>query len=75
MITSNPEWKAGAESGTPLGRLGTAREVADVIVFLSSPAAAYITGQTIVIDGGSVLPSLQSDALLRAISDSSSGAR
>ena len=34
MITSNPEWKAAAESGTPLGRLGTAREVADVIVFL-----------------------------------------
>jgi len=75
MITSNPEWKAAAESGTPLARLGTAREVADVIVFLSSPAAGYITGQTIVIDGGSVLPSLQSDALLRAISDPSSGAR
>jgi NAD(P)-dependent dehydrogenase (short-subunit alcohol dehydrogenase family) len=68
MITANPEWKGAAESGTPLGRLGTAREVADVIVFLSSPAAAYVTGQTIVIDGGSVLPSLQSDALLRAIS-------
>jgi 3-oxoacyl-[acyl-carrier protein] reductase len=68
MITSNPEWKAAAESGTPLARLGTAREVADVIVFLASPAAGYITGQTIVIDGGSVLPSLQSDALLRAIS-------
>jgi NAD(P)-dependent dehydrogenase (short-subunit alcohol dehydrogenase family) len=69
-ITSNPEWKGAAESGTPLARLGTAREVADVIVFLSSPAAGYITGQTIVIDGGSVLPSLQSDALLRAISGS-----
>ena len=39
-----------------------------MIVFLASPAAGYITGQTIVIDGGSVLPSLQSDALLRAIS-------
>jgi NAD(P)-dependent dehydrogenase (short-subunit alcohol dehydrogenase family) len=68
LITSTPEWLGAAQSGTPLGRLGTAREVADVIVFLSSPAAGYITGQTIVIDGGSVLPSLQSDALLRAIS-------
>jgi NAD(P)-dependent dehydrogenase (short-subunit alcohol dehydrogenase family) len=69
-ITQTPAWKRAAEFGTPLARLGTAREVADVIVFLSSPAAAYITGQTIVIDGGSVLPSLQSDAVLRAISGS-----
>ncbi|MBV9953133.1 MAG: SDR family oxidoreductase [Acidimicrobiia bacterium] len=67
-ITQTPAWKRAAEFGTPLARLGTAREVADVIVFLASPAAAYITGQTIVIDGGSVLPSLQSDAVLRAIS-------
>jgi NAD(P)-dependent dehydrogenase (short-subunit alcohol dehydrogenase family) len=70
LITATPEWLGAAESGTPLARLGTAREVADVILFLSSPAAGYITGQTIVIDGGSVLPSLQSDALLRAISGS-----
>jgi NAD(P)-dependent dehydrogenase (short-subunit alcohol dehydrogenase family) len=69
-ITQTPAWKRAAEFGTPLARLGTAREVADVIVFLASPAAAYITGQTIVIDGGSVLPSLQSDAVLRAISGS-----
>ena len=36
----------------PMGRLGTAEEVADLIAFLASPAASYITGQTIVIDGG-----------------------
>jgi citronellol/citronellal dehydrogenase len=36
----------------PLRRLGTAEEVGDLIAFLASPAAAYITGQTIVIDGG-----------------------
>jgi len=68
MVVSTPSWRAAAEAGTPLGRIGTAEEVADVIVFLASPAASYVTGQTIVIDGGSVLPSLQSDALLRAIS-------
>ena len=68
MIVSNPAWREAAEAGTPLGRIGTAEEVADVIVFLASPAASYVTGQTIVVDGGSVLPSLQSDALLRAIS-------
>jgi citronellol/citronellal dehydrogenase len=36
----------------PMGRLGTAEEVADTIAFLASPQARYITGQTIVIDGG-----------------------
>jgi citronellol/citronellal dehydrogenase len=36
----------------PMGRMGTAEEVADTIAFLASPAASYITGQTIVIDGG-----------------------
>jgi NAD(P)-dependent dehydrogenase (short-subunit alcohol dehydrogenase family) len=68
MVTDNPTWLAGAEAGTPLGRIGTSQEVSDVICFLASDAASFVTGQTIVVDGGSVLPSLQSDALLRAIS-------
>lgn len=38
----------------PLGRVGTAREVASVIAFLLSDDASYITGQTINIDGGLV---------------------
>ena len=71
IVASTPAWRAAAEAGTPLARIGTAEEVADVIVFLASPAASYVTGQTIVIDGGSVLPSLQSDAVLRAISGQS----
>jgi NAD(P)-dependent dehydrogenase (short-subunit alcohol dehydrogenase family) len=70
IVVANDEWRSAAESGTPLGRVGHADEVAEVIAFLSSDAASYITGQTIVVDGGSVLPSLQSDALLRAISAS-----
>ncbi len=37
---------------TPLGRLGTIDEIADTVLFLLSPAAAFITGQTIVVDGG-----------------------
>ena len=36
----------------PMKRLGTAEEVGDVIAFLASPAADYITGTTIVVDGG-----------------------
>lgn len=73
MVVSNDEWRTAAESGTPAGRIGTADEVAEVIAFLASDAASYVTGQTIVVDGGSVLPSLQSDALLRAISEAGFG--
>jgi 3-oxoacyl-[acyl-carrier protein] reductase len=39
-------------AGTPLGRAGTAEEVADVIVFLALPAARYITGETVEVNGG-----------------------
>lgn len=39
----------------PLGRVGQPEDVADVILFLASPAARYITGQVIVVDGGLVV--------------------
>jgi len=42
------EW----ESAVPLGRLGTPKEVGEVIAFLATPAARYITGTTVVVDGG-----------------------
>jgi 3-oxoacyl-[acyl-carrier protein] reductase len=37
---------------TPIGRLATVEDVADVVLFLASPSASVITGQTIVVDGG-----------------------
>ena len=43
-------------SRVPLGRLGTAEDIAGAMLFLASDLAAYITGQTIVVDGGSTLP-------------------
>ena len=36
----------------PLGRFGNPEDLQGVVVFLASPAAAYVTGQTIVVDGG-----------------------
>jgi NAD(P)-dependent dehydrogenase (short-subunit alcohol dehydrogenase family) len=40
------------EARIPLGRIGTSDEVADVIVFLASDAARYVTGQELLVDGG-----------------------
>jgi 3-oxoacyl-[acyl-carrier protein] reductase len=40
---------------TPLGRFGTAEEIADAVAFLVSDEAAFITGQVLAVDGGLVL--------------------
>jgi 3-oxoacyl-[acyl-carrier protein] reductase len=47
------EHRAGLH--TPVGRSGTAEEVAEVIAFLASDRASYVTGQTLVVDGGNVI--------------------
>jgi len=51
FIDSLPE-KAERRARIPMGRYGTAGEVAELIVFLASDKSAYITGQNIRIDGG-----------------------
>ena len=44
------------EAHIPIGRIGDPDDVAQAMLFLASDEAAYITGQTIVVDGGSTLP-------------------
>lgn len=47
-----PEGAETAGAFIPMGRIGEPEEIADVIVFLASSSARYLTGQTLVVDGG-----------------------
>lgn len=51
---------AGIAAGIPMGRLGTIEELGELAAFLASDESTYITGQGIVIDGGSTLPETKS---------------
>jgi NAD(P)-dependent dehydrogenase (short-subunit alcohol dehydrogenase family) len=48
----DPAFHASVRERIPLGRIGEPREVAEPVVFLASPAASLITGETLMIDGG-----------------------
>ena len=47
-----PEIFQTVAGGFPGGKLGSAEEVANAVVFLSSPAASFVTGTNLVVDGG-----------------------
>ena len=51
-VNASPEAMKMVMSRTPLQRLGSAREVGDVVAFLASDKASYISGETIYVDGG-----------------------
>jgi 3-oxoacyl-[acyl-carrier protein] reductase len=54
-VFSTPDMLRTFVSAIPLGRLGTATECATAIAFLASPAASYITGETIEVNGGQLM--------------------
>jgi NAD(P)-dependent dehydrogenase (short-subunit alcohol dehydrogenase family) len=66
IVLGDESMRATVEAATPLGRIGTPRDVANVVVFLASPLAGYVTGQSVMVDGGSFLPNSQADAILQA---------
>jgi len=55
VTTSNPKRLEGAIERIPLKRLGTPADMAGAALFLASPLASYIVGQTLVVDGGLIL--------------------
>ncbi|MBR0898933.1 SDR family oxidoreductase [Bradyrhizobium tropiciagri] len=55
VTTNNPKRLEGALQRIPLKRLGTPADMAGAALFLASPLASYIVGQTIVVDGGFIL--------------------
>ena len=56
QLHRSPAFIKNMENSVPLGRLGSPRDVANAFLFLASDEAAYITGTTIVVDGGQLLP-------------------
>jgi NAD(P)-dependent dehydrogenase (short-subunit alcohol dehydrogenase family) len=51
-LWANAAFRDMIERGVPLGRFGTAADIANMAVYLASSAGDYITGATIVVDGG-----------------------
>jgi 3-oxoacyl-[acyl-carrier protein] reductase len=56
MDELGPAYIARMEASIPMKRLGSVDDIANAALFFASEEAAYITGQSIVVDGGQVLP-------------------
>ena len=55
VTTDHPDRLAGALARIPEGRMGTPTDMAGTAIFLASPLASYVTGHTVVVDGGLML--------------------
>jgi NAD(P)-dependent dehydrogenase (short-subunit alcohol dehydrogenase family) len=56
VAQADPNFTATVTSRIPMGRFGQPEEIAGAVVFLASDAASYITGHSLVVDGGNVVP-------------------
>ena len=56
---SSDELRTAMEDATPLKRLGHVDDIASAILYLASPAGAYVTGKIIEVDGGLQSPNLE----------------
>jgi 7-alpha-hydroxysteroid dehydrogenase len=58
IVLTNDELRERMEGATPLRRIGAAEDIAATVLFLASPAGAYITGKVLEVDGGLQQPNL-----------------
>ena len=56
LLEMGPDYRAAMEASIPQRKLGTVEDIGYAALFFATDEAAYITGQTLVIDGGQVLP-------------------
>jgi 3-oxoacyl-[acyl-carrier protein] reductase len=56
LLEAGPEYRAAMEASIPQRKLGTVEDIGYAALFFATDEASYITGQTLVIDGGQVLP-------------------
>ncbi|MBV8966490.1 MAG: SDR family oxidoreductase [Mycobacteriaceae bacterium] len=59
IVASNDEMRTALETATPMRRLGEPADIAAAALYLASPAGAYLTGKTLEVDGGLIMPNLE----------------
>lgn len=59
VVAGNDELRTELEKATPMRRLGEPADIAAAAVYLASPAGAYLTGKTLEVDGGLIMPNLE----------------
>jgi 7-alpha-hydroxysteroid dehydrogenase len=59
VVAGNDELRTQLEEGTPMRRLGEPADIAAAALYLASPAGAFLTGKTLEVDGGLIMPNLE----------------